>query len=208
MTPVIAEKIASRDKSHVLKLRKSLKITTSQGRAELPISILPRKGTDLSDVRLVSVQAGNPDVVSVERISDVSVKGREGSAMVLLTAKAPGKTFITVKTTSGDGKEVNIRRCHVTVARPAEKIVIKSGTLKVSDKNTITMKKGESGTVRISLLPEDSTDMDNLRIRGSGGISVENGVIYAKRATSTGKQAKLMIRCGSLREVVWIRIVK
>ncbi|MCR4586210.1 MAG: hypothetical protein K5686_10860 [Lachnospiraceae bacterium] len=84
---------------------------------------------------------------------------------------------------------------------------MKSGTLTVADKKS-TMRKGEKGTVEVMLNPEFSTDLGKLKITGSGGISIKNGIIYAKKITKSGKPAKITVRCGKLKETIEVTVTK
>lgn len=205
-TPVVVEKPASQDKSHILKIKKSLKMTAVAGKdtAGLTINIAAKGSNDIADIKILSVESSNNDVVSVNRINGIVTEKNKGSATVDLSAKSAGTAYIIVKTTSGDSSTENVQRCKVTVSAPATAITVKSGTLTVTDKK-ITMRKGEKGTVEVVLTPEFSTDLGKLKISGSKGITVKKGIIYAKKITTSGK---ITVKCGKLKETISVTVTK
>ena len=80
----------------------------------------------------------NPDMVSVETTSlEPDATGKKYAATATLTAKAPGTTYICLKTWTGasDSESVNIKRCKVTVTSPAESITTDAG-------KSITLRQG------------------------------------------------------------------
>ena len=98
----------------------------------------------------------------------------------------------------------------MTVTSPVSSVAINSGTFTVKESGTeksITVQKGESGVVEIVTDPYFSTDMGKLKLTGSGGITVKNGVIYATKVTKTGKPAKLTVKCGKKTETVNVKVV-
>ncbi|MCR4586213.1 MAG: InlB B-repeat-containing protein [Lachnospiraceae bacterium] len=205
--PVEVAKVSSADKSHTLKLGKSkIALNTSDAEkasAELAVNI--KSKSDASAIKIVSITSTNNDVVSVNKVSDVTADGKKGSATVGLQANAAGVAYIIVKTSGTDGN-VNIRRCKVTVSSPAKAIVIKSGTLNVENK-TMTLRKGTSGTIEIKLDPEYSTDHGKVKISGKG-ITIKNGIISAKKITKTGKPATITVKCGKLKETISVTVTK
>ena len=205
--PVEVAKVSSADKSHTLKLGKSkIALNTSDAEkasAELAVNI--KSKSDASAIKIVSITSTNNDVVSVNKVSDVTADGKKGSATVRLQANAAGVAYIIVKTSGTDGN-VNIRRCKVTVSSPAKAIVIKSGTLNVENK-TMTLRKGTSGTIEVKLDPEYSTDLGKVKISGKG-ITIKNGIISAKKITKTGKPATITVKCGKLEETISVTVTK
>ncbi|MCR5118733.1 MAG: carboxypeptidase regulatory-like domain-containing protein [Lachnospiraceae bacterium] len=210
VTPITVEKPANTDKTYTLSLKKkTLKMVTTEGKDsfDLGITVTPKKNADVSGVKILSVSSSNPDVVvSGNAAEEFKANGKKYESKVQLKAVGTGTAYIYVKTVSADGKQ-NMQRCKVSVTSPATAIAVKSGSLSVSDKNTIQLRKGEKGTVEVSLIPGYSTDLNKLKISGSGGITVKNGVIFAKKITK-GKPAKLIVRCGKLKQVVEVTVTK
>ena len=112
-----------------------------------------------------------------------------------------GTAYIIVKTYSPGSSEPNVKRCKVSVTKPASAIVVKSGTLNVSYKK-IEMRKGQNGTIEVSLDPAFSTDAGKLKLSGSGGVKLKNGIIYAVKA----KDGKITVKCGKLKEVITVTV--
>ncbi len=208
VTPVAVEKNLNGDKTHQLKLKKSLDLVMDEGSPELSIDLKAKGGTDISAVRIQEVLSTNENVVGIEKISEITPDGKKGRAVASLKPKRPGTAYVVVKSTSEDGSVVNVKRCKIKVTSPAKAISIGSGTLEVQDGKTMTMKAGESGCVRILLDPGFSTDWEKVKLKGSGGITVRDGVIYAKRATGELKPAKLTAKCGKLKATVEVIVTR
>ncbi|MCR5120204.1 MAG: hypothetical protein K6B44_11380, partial [Lachnospiraceae bacterium] len=210
LTPVVVAAPAALDKGHSLSLKKSkVKLTTLDGgnTAALGITLTAKKDTDISTVKILSVESSNTDVVTVDAPADPVINGKKAALSVKLTTKAAGTAYVVIKSTAGEGDKVNVKRCKVTVLAPAKSISVKSGTLKVTDKK-ITMRKGEKGTVEAELNPRFSTDLGKIKISASGGVTIKKGVIYAKKITKTGKPAKITVKCGKLKETIEVTVTR
>ncbi len=208
VTPVIVEKPASADKGHSLSLKKSkLKLITSEGgnTAELGISLTAKKDTDITTVKILSVESSNTDVITVEAPASVTVDGKKLNAAAKITAKNAGTAYVIVKSAESDSDRINVKRCRVSVTSPAKSITLKSGTIEVSE-NKAVMRKGEKGTIEIKLDPEFSTDLSKIRISAAGGLSIKKGVICARKTTKPGKPAKITARCGKLKQEIEVTI--
>ena len=59
-----------------------------------------------------------------------------------------------------------------------------------------TVAKKYDDRIYIEFDPEQNTDGGKLSWKGSGGITVKNGVIYAGKVTKPNKPATLTISCG------------
>ncbi len=68
------------------------------------------------------------------------------------------------------------------------------------DGKTLTIKEGSCDRLFWAVMTENVrygyNTTEKVRISGSGGVSVTNGVLYAKKATRPGKPAKVTIKCG------------
>ncbi|MCR5118627.1 MAG: hypothetical protein K6B44_03270, partial [Lachnospiraceae bacterium] len=210
VTPITVAKAEAPEKGHSLSLsKKSMKLTTLEGKntADLGITLTAKKDTDITTVKILSVESSNPDVVAADAPAQICVNGKKGITTVKLTAKNAGTAYVVVKSIAGDSDKVNVKRCKITVSSPAKSIAVKSGSIEVND-NKAVMRKGEKGTVEVVLNPEFSTDLAKVKISGSGGITVKKGVIYAKKITKDGKPAKLTVKCGKLKETIEVTVTK
>ena len=142
----------------------------------------------------------NPDMVSVETTSlEPDATGKKYAATATLTAKAPGTTYICLKTWTGasDSESVNIKRCKVTVTSPAESITTDAG-------KSITLRQGAYQYVDVSVTPALSTDGGKIKWSASGGVTVKNGLVYAKKKTN--KQSYVTVKCGKKTEKILVTI--
>nr|MCR4585866.1 hypothetical protein [Lachnospiraceae bacterium] len=207
VTPVEMPAASGGDKTHTLSVKKSVKMVTAEGsnKTELAINIKAKKGADINAVKLISVKSTNPDVVSANIAEQIAADGNKGNAKAVISASKAGTAYIIVTTSADDGKSVNVKRCKVTVSSPATDIRVESGSLTVKD-NKISMRKGSNGTVEVMLDPEFSTDLGKVKLSGSKGIKVKNGIIYASRVSGENKPAKLTVRCGKLKKVIEVNV--
>lgn len=205
--PVEVSNDTSGDTAHKLTLsKKSLTVKYSEKdkkAVELTANIQAKNG-DFAAVK-IEAESTNNDVVSVNKISDITGSGKKGKATITLDPKSAGIAYIIVKTTAADGK-TNVKRCKVTINTPVTDIVIKSGTLKVDSSLKMELRKGTSGTIEAVIEPVGSTDMGKLKITGSGGVSVKNGVITAKKETKAGKPATIKVKCGKISKKIEVTI--
>ncbi|MCR4586211.1 MAG: hypothetical protein K5686_10865 [Lachnospiraceae bacterium] len=103
--PLEVPKASAADKSHTLKLKKAVKMIAAEGSdtTELAISLTAKGKTDIVNVRILSVESSNNDVVSVNKLSSVTTDKNKGIATATLSAKTAGTAYILVKSTAGDG---------------------------------------------------------------------------------------------------------
>ena len=118
--------------------------------SELNFKVLPKNATDKN----VECTSDAPDKVSVDENS-INVD-EYGNGKVKITAKEVGEATITVscKTKSEDGSEkVVTAKCKVTVT--ITEVALKELKLKPT---AITLKQYESGELKVTLEPENTTD--------------------------------------------------
>jgi len=118
--------------------------------SELNFKVLPKEATDKN----VECTSDAPDKVSVDENS-INVD-KYGNGKVKITAKEVGEATITVscKTKSEDGSEkVVTAKCKVTVT--ITEVALKELKLKPT---AITLKQYESGELKVTLEPENTTD--------------------------------------------------
>ena len=217
VSPVKIEAAKSADKTHTLALAKknlSLKTGGSGVGSDLGITIIP-KSKELSIENgdfSISCNSSNESIVTVGEPEKLSVSGKKGVSAVKLTAKEAGTAYVIVTTTSRiSGEKVNVQRCKVTVTSPATAIAAKSSSLDIKEsggKKTLTMRKGSYGVIEAVLTPEYSTDLSKVKISAKGGVTVSNGILYAKKETAAGKSATLTVTCGKLKDTVEITVTK
>ena len=112
-----------------------------------------------------------------------------------------------------DETKYNLRTVKITVKSSSPKIVLvkDSEGLLPRDENTgdvvideatnsvtMTMRPGSYDRFIVDLKPyvtAYSTDATKLSWSASGGVTVKNGVVFAKKATKEGKPAKLTVKC-------------
>ncbi|MCR5177458.1 MAG: hypothetical protein K6C95_00575, partial [Lachnospiraceae bacterium] len=213
--PAVPEKAVTNDKSHGLTVtkKKSMVTTENNNIKEITVKITGKKNTTGDEFEILSIASTNEDVVEAGVPEAPVVSGKGQTCKLPLTAKHPGTAYIVVKSrakASEDGK-VNIRRCKVTVKSPVQAVHVEDGTLDVEQngtKKTITMRKGTKGTVEVVLDPEYSTDLGNIKIKATGGITYKNGIITAGKVTKAGKPAKLKVTCGKKKETVYVTVKK
>ena len=146
-------------------------------------------------------------MISANIAEQITTEGNKGSGKAVISANKAGTAYIIVTTSSDDGKSVNVKRCKVTVSSPATDIKVESGSLAVTD-GKMTMRKGSNGTVEVKLDPEFSTDLGKLKLSGSKGIKVKNGIICATKVSGENNPAKLIVRCGKLKKEIEVTVSK
>ncbi|MCR5487043.1 MAG: Ig domain-containing protein [Lachnospiraceae bacterium] len=212
--PAVPEKASSKDKSHTLTLpaKKAMVSTEGKNTAKIAITIKSKKDIKEGQFQIVSCNSTNPKVLEVGTVSGASIQGKKMTAEVTVTAKGPGTAYLVIKSIeAGSTGSPNVKRCKVTVKVPAVGIQAQSGTLKIvknGNDKTITMRKGAKGTVEALLDPAYSTDVGKVQFAGSGGISCQNGLVTAKAVTKSGKPAKLIVKCGKMKETVYVTVTE
>lgn len=218
-SPVELSPVSSADKSHRLAVnKKSLKLVTTEGKNEgkLPVTLtLKSAELSLEDIS-VTCKSSNEDVITVngcDTFTATGKNGKTGKGEAVITALRAGTAYVTVISSGGDDPEkVNVQRCKVTVTSPATALTVESGSLSLTksgeQSSTLTMRKGTNGTVRAVLTPEHATDAGNVKMSGTGGVTVKNGIIYAKKPTREGRPAKVTVRCGKLKYIIDVTVTK
>ena len=185
---------------------------TDEG-STLDIVITPKNSAlSVSDgsFKIDSVYSSDPDVVKTGDVSEIRASGKKGEAQAALIPVNPGMATIVVKSTAY-GDSFNVQCCKVTVAAPVSALSIGSGTLAVSEsggRKELTMRLGTSGTVDIKTTPEITTDQGKIKLSGSGGITIKNGLVYANKVTKSGNYAKLAVKCGKLTDTVYVTVTE
>lgn len=143
--------------------------------AQITASLTPANSVDT-----ITYTPGNTNIVSVDNTGKI-------------TARKPGKTQITVKSSNGLTKIVN-----VTVTSPATKVKL---TVKGKSKSKLTLKKGKKVTLKAKVTPSNSTDKVKWKSSKTKIATVnKKGVVTAKKkgktvitATAGKKKAKITI---------------
>ncbi len=199
--PVAVPAVSANDKSHTLKIGKSsLKMVTTEelNTSEIGITVSPKKGVVLSDISLISAESTNEDVITVEATElTPDTSGKKAAAKATITAHAPGTAYVIVRTKSEVAAGENVKKCKVTVTSPALEITV--------DEESITMRQGSYQYIKPAVNPGLSTDAPKLKISGSGGVTVKNGVIYAKTITKA-KPATITIKCGKVTKKISVTV--
>lgn len=78
------------------------------------------------------------------------------------------------------------------------------------DGKTLTIKEGSCDRLFWEIETENvrysHNTTEKVSISGSGGVSITNGVLYAKKATKPGKPAKVTIKCGRTKTELLIMV--
>ena len=131
---------------------------------------------------------------------------QDGST-VKIRSKAPGTAYITLTGTDPENEE--------PVNRAVMKVVVKAtapvldftgdalGLLEINGDETtgLTLKQGSCDRLFYSIRSADIEEIatEKITMKGSGGVTVRNGLIYAKSASKNGKPGKVVLKCGGSR---------
>ena len=179
----------TKDKKLPIAFKKnSVKMLTTEGSNtyDLEITCTPKK--DAKVYRLVG--SCNNNIAEVKSVTQFTKTKKNYVATVTLIAKAPGTTYIYYTLNEGnafDFDHANIKRCKVTVTSPAESITTDAG-------EGITLRQGAYQFVDASVVPALSTDGGKIKWSASGGVTVKNGLVYAKKKTN--KESYVTVKCG------------
>lgn len=200
------------DKTYKLSLNKSsLKIDrTAAPEQVLTIKLTPKKpltADQLAEENEITVDSTNYDVVEVIDQGDLKKddKGKTAQAAIKLSATGPGTAYIIVKAKQGEGQE-NIAVCKITVTTPVKTIKIDGDSGKLIESAdeagniTIKLKQGSYDRLYYVIDPTDTTDIGKIKWSSKGGVTVKNGLIYAKSVSKikAGKAvpATVTVKCG------------
>ena len=165
----------------------------------------------------------NENIISIENAQETAIpdaKGSKAFATAEVKAKGIGTAYVIVRSKDKtDDKKYNLSVVKITVksGNPELILVNDSENLLPRDPNTnkikidpatnsvtIKMKQGSYDRFFIDLKPyvtEYSTDATKLAWSASGGVTVKNGVVYAKKATKEGKPARVIIKCAKSKPI-------
>ncbi|MBQ7482369.1 MAG: chitobiase/beta-hexosaminidase C-terminal domain-containing protein [Lachnospiraceae bacterium] len=165
----------------------------------------------------------NENIISIENAQETAIpdaKGSKAFATAEVKAKGIGTAYVIVRSKDKtDDKKYNLSVVKITVksGNPELILVNDSENLLPRDPNTnkikidpatnsvtIKMKQGSYDRFFIDLIPyvtEYSTDATKLAWSAYGGVTVKNGVVYAKKATKEGKPARVIIKCAKSKPI-------
>ena len=172
---------------------------------------------EMKDLLAIEFISTNENVIKIENAQTTAVpdaKGSKATATATAKAKGIGTAYVVVKSKNKtDETKYNLRTVKITVKSSSPKIVLvkDSEGLLPRDENTgdvvideatnsvtMTMRPGSYDRFTVDLKPyvtAYSTDATKLSWSASGGVTVKNGVVFAKKATKEGKPAKLTVKC-------------
>ena len=217
------------DKSYKLSLSKSsIKIDgTASPMKELTISLAslkkPLTVEQLISGNEITAESTNLNVVEVEELGELAKdsKGKTARADLKIMAIGPGTAYIIVKSKQ-DEKQENIRVCRITVTTPVKEIKLTGDSAELfpgepafpgvsgsgTDAVTITMKQGSYDRLYYDIDPSNTTDIGKISWSAKGGVTVKNGVIYAKSISKTDKKtgsikpAEVTLKCGKIKHTI------
>lgn len=197
----------------------------------------PKKPLKQEDLEKAIIEAGstNERVVRIGEYDGVWAKNLTGTQLtsdIPIIAVEPGTAYVYVKTKLEDSSSYNIRVCKVTVTAKASEVEITGDSankmtgytedelkkMNISVKSTdpvdknniglIELKQGECDRLFTSLTPANTTDIVNMKWTVSGGVTIKNGVVYAKKASAVKKgittPAKVTLTCGKKKYMIYI----
>lgn len=153
------------------------------------------KGTAPS---VINWKTTNESIVSVNAKKDDPL-----SAEIL--AKGIGTAYVVVEGTNPESKLTNRAVMKITVKSSAPDIEFTNDTLGAlsDDYTTLTLKQGSYDRLAVNIscpIPGDTSVTWNVSEKitwsGSGGVTVTDGVVFAKSITKDGKPAKVTVKCG------------
>jgi predicted outer membrane repeat protein len=212
--------------------------TVSKGNAKITVKLSSSKKTlKLNDVAKagLEVSSTNERVVSIGDYGTGWNKNAKGTLLtkdIPIYAESPGTAYVTVKTKLDDSESYNIKVCKVTVTAKTAEIEISGDSegkfktytadelkaMNINVKKTdpvnmqaigyIELKQGEYDRLFTSISPDDTTDLVKMKWTVSGGVTIKNGVVYAKKASAVkgGKitPAKVKVTCGKKKYMIYI----
>jgi hypothetical protein len=193
-----------KDKSYSISLKSSQKLDLTAERLEKP--------TVVSECYVTAKIKGTPQGrvwnstnENIVEIVEDSVS-QDGST-VKIRSKAPGTAYITLTGTDPENEE--------PVNRAVMKVVVKAtapvldftgdalGFLEINGDETtgLTLKQGSCDRLFYSIRSADIEEIatEKITMKGSGGVTVRNGLIYAKSVSKNGKPGKVVLKCGRSR---------
>ena len=149
--------------------------------------------------------------------SIVSVKAKEADPLSAeILAKGIGTAYVVVEGTNPGSSLTNRAVMKITVKATAPDIEFTNDTLSAlsDDCTTLTLKQGSYDRLAANIscpIPGDTSVTYNVSEKitwsGSGGVTVTDGVVYAKKISKNGKTAKVTVKCGKSKKELKI-IVK
>ena len=208
--------VADRSYKLTAKAAKTTLDTGVAGMGETVVTATISKA-ELKDSLAIEFFSTNENVIGIENATATATadaKGSKASATATVKAKGIGTAYVVVKSKNKtDETKYNLRTVKITVKSSSPKIVLvkDSEGLLPRDENTgdvvideatnsvtMTMRPGSYDRFTVDLKPyvtAYSTDATKLSWSASGGVTVKNGVVFAKKATKEGKPAKLTVKC-------------
>ena len=187
------------DKSYKLSLKKTQALDLTAARAG--------KKNVVSECTVnATIKGGAPSNLewSSTNTSIVEVKAdSNGSRSAQIKAKGIGTAYITLTGYNTSNKElINRAVMKVTVKASAPMLSFTNDTLGAfsEDYQTLTLKQGSYDRLFYNVEVE-GTDLsyntsEKITWSSKGGVTVTDGVVYAKKPTKDGKPAKVTLKCG------------
>lgn len=151
------------------------------------------------------------DKFTVKPISDA--RGRKSIVTADISATGIGTAYIVLTgIDKNDKTKVNRAVMKVVVKATSPQVYFTNDVLGLlsDDGKTLTIKEGSCDrlfwTVRTENVRYGYNTTEKISISGSGGISVTNGVLYAKKATKPGRPAKVTIKCGKTKTELLVTV--
>ncbi len=151
-------------------------------------------------------ESTNDDIVRIEKFTVKPLPYAGGKKSIVtadVKATGIGTAYIVLTgTDKNDKTKVNKAVMKVVVKATSPQVYFTNDVLGLlsDDGKTLTIKEGSCDRLFWAVMTENVrygyNTTEKVRISGSGGVSVTNGVLYAKKSTRPGKPAKVTIKCG------------
>ncbi len=151
------------------------------------------------------------DKFTVKPISDS--RGRKSIVTADIRATGIGTAYIVLTgIDKNDKTKVNRAVMKVVVKATSPQVYFTNDVLGLlsDDGKTLTIKEGSCDRLFMAVKTENVrygyNTTEKIKISGSGGVSVTNGVLYAKKATKPGRPAKVTIKCGKTKTELFVTV--
>ncbi|MBQ7564315.1 MAG: BspA family leucine-rich repeat surface protein [Lachnospiraceae bacterium] len=213
VAPVSVPKAANGDKSHSLaaklKLAK-LETTGEKQTTTLTATLAPAKGSGLNRAN-ISFSSSNEDILMVRSSGEPGTNAKGAKEVVSeVTAVGSGTAYVIVKTwEDGDPDKANIKLCKVTVTSPVDSLFITGDSLGRIDPTSgeLTLRLGSYDQILLNVSPQNATTLPKIQWSASGGITVKDGMVFAKSVTKQEKPGTLKVKCGKVETTLRVIVV-
>ncbi len=161
----------------------------------------------------------NPDIVKIvgPEIAEPkpAEKGNKSVVNTKIAATGIGTAYnVLTGTDKVDKTKVNMAVMKVVVKATAPSVYFTNDALGLlsDDQKTLTITAGSYDKLFYAVYTDNHNvelrynTTEAVKISGSGGVTVKNGVLYAKKVTKPNKPAKVTLQCGKSKTILWVTV--